>query len=124
MKVCSITIYMNDVGDDEVNYTAVMEPGGYIGKGVCPQDALSDLPEVIARHVLKRPHSVETVDVEAVEHWLCEPGQRYVQWVKENRSDSIPVGGHTMTHAERQELRRQSEIGKELFGGNLNHEAP
>lgn len=87
MKICSITIYMNDLADEEINYTAIMKPGGYVGQGCCPQEAISNLPEAIANHILRRPHAIESADVEAAEHWLCEPDQSFPQWVEEAKVD-------------------------------------
>lgn len=79
MKVCDITIYVNDLGAC-INYTAIMTPGGYVGKGSCPQEALSQLPEAAYQHILKHPQSTKQHDIEAAEHWLCDEGQRFAQW--------------------------------------------
>ncbi len=88
MKICTITVYMVvlvDEDGEELKYTAVMEPGGYIGHGYCPQEALDNLPEDITNHILKNPDSITPGDKEAAHHWLCEPGQTLESWVEETK---------------------------------------
>jgi hypothetical protein len=83
MKVADIQLYMNNLGEDEIVYTAVMD--GYVGTGDLPQEALSNLPEVLANAILKRPQSIRTEDVALGEHFLCEPDMRLSDWIEINK---------------------------------------
>ena len=70
MKVADIQLYVNDLGDDEIVYTAVMD--GFVGTGHTPQEALSNLPEVMATHAIKRLHMMSSEEMSLAHHFLCE----------------------------------------------------
>lgn len=71
MKVADIQLYMNDLGDNEVVYTAVMD--GYVGTGDSPQGALSNLPEV--------------EEMSLSHHFLCEDDMTLRDFVEINGGD-------------------------------------
>ena len=83
MKVADIQLYVNDITEDEIGYTAVMD--GFVGTGDSPQEALSNLPEVMATHVIKRLHMMTSEEIMLAHYFLCEDGMTLRDFVDINK---------------------------------------
>jgi hypothetical protein len=70
MKIADIQLYVNDLGDDEIVYTAVMNV--FVGTGDSPQAALSNLHKVMATHTIKHLHMMTSEEMSLAHHFLCE----------------------------------------------------
>lgn len=83
MKVADIQLYVNDITEDEIGYTAVMD--GFVGTGDSPQEALSNIPEVMATHVIKRLHMMTREEIMLAHHFLCEADMTLRDFVEINK---------------------------------------
>jgi hypothetical protein len=82
MKIADIQLYVNDRDEHEIVYTAVMN--GYVATGDSPQEALSNLPEVMTLHVLKRLHMMTSEEMSLAHLFLCEDGMTLSDFVEIN----------------------------------------